>query len=151
MTNTTFPRHVFLPPPCKLSCKYDSQIFYVNQRTLQHEPTTLSECIVHFDRGCSVSVKATMQWLHQQPSRCGHETRYLDTYLGWLWVPPSLAWSLVVATQEMDAAAAAEVVTLSSALSHPSLDAGCSPFKNSTKPIKRRRLNKLDLTNKDCG
>ena len=100
-----------------------------------------------------------LQWvhtpIHQHPSRCGHETRYLDTYLGWLWVPPSLAWSLVVGGNTGNGCGggswSGEVVTLSSALSHPSLDAGCSPFKNSTKPIKRRRLNKLDLTNKDCG
>ena len=91
MTNTTFPRHVFLPPPCKLSCKYDSQIFYVNQRTLQHEAAGSQPRTKLPSASYTLTAGAVwrLQWVHQQPSRCGHGTRYLDTYLEVLEKVPS--------------------------------------------------------------
>ena len=92
-----------------------SELYSMRQQAANQEPSCPSASYT-----LTAGSVWRLQWAHQQPSRCGHDTRYLDTYLGWLWVPPgpALAWSLVVATQEMDAAAAAEVVKWSLSARH---------------------------------
>ena len=58
-----------------------SELYSMRQQAANQEPSCPSASYT-----LTAGSVWRLQWVHQQPSRCGHDTRYLDTYLGWLLV-----------------------------------------------------------------